>query len=139
MFIEPRTSDTVAAIDASPEARIVTRPDEETFATVVFEDCHVAVLVRSSVVPFESVAIAVNCDVPFAAKLDVPDTLTLATVGVAGVVGVGVDGRGVGAVGVLPPLLAEQLMESSNAAAIARTDLVMAVGDARHMPRGRLR
>ena len=81
MFIEPRTSATVALIDASPDARIVTRPDDDTLATVVFDDCHVAVLVRSSVAPFESVAIAVNCDCPVATKLDAPDTLTLATVG----------------------------------------------------------
>jgi hypothetical protein len=123
IFIEPRTSDTVAVIDASPDARIVTMPDEDTFATVVLDDCHAAVLVRSSVVPFESVAIAVNCDCPVATKLDVPETFTLATVGADGVVGV--VGVGVGAVGVLPPLEAEQLIDRSNAAATAKTDLVI--------------
>jgi hypothetical protein len=73
----------------------------------------------------ESETVAVNCDCPFATKLDVPDTLTLATVGAAGVVGtVGVVGVGVGAVGVLPPL-AEQLIDSNDAVAIARMDRVM--------------
>ena len=110
---EPRTSDTVAMIDASPDARIVTRPCDDTVATVVFDDCQVAALVRSSVAPFDSVTIALNCACPVVTKLDVPDTLTLATVGAAGVVGGVVV---VGAVGL--PLLAEQLIESSKAHAI---------------------
>lgn len=57
---------------------------DETVATVVFDDCHDAVLVRSAVDPSDIVTVAVNCDWPVVAKLDVPETLTLDTVGAGG-------------------------------------------------------
>jgi hypothetical protein len=69
------------------------------------------------------VTIAVNCDCPAVAKLDVPDTLTLATVGAAGGVGGAGDVGGVGAVG--SALLSEQLIENIKAQTSARTDRVM--------------
>lgn len=69
-------------------------------------DCHVAALVRSSLLPSDNVTRAVSCDrAPASVKLDVPFTATLEMVGAAGVVGaVGVGGAGetgVGAVGAL--------------------------------------
>src|SRR5437773_9210068 len=42
----------------------VTRPAEDTVATAVFDDCHVAWLVTSCVAPPAIVAVAVNWDVP---------------------------------------------------------------------------
>lgn len=90
---------------------MVTRPCDDTVATAVFDDCHVAAVVRSSVAPFDKVAIAVNCDCPVATKLDVPVTVTLETVGAAGVTGV--DGGGVLVVGAVGLLLLEQLLPSN--------------------------
>jgi hypothetical protein len=86
----------------SPSCAAVTRPWPLTVATTVLSDCHVAVAVLSSVVPFESVAIAVNYAVaPRSVNVDVPLTVTPVTVGAAGgIVVVGVTG-GVGVVGVL--------------------------------------
>jgi hypothetical protein len=75
-------------------------------ATTVLSLCHVAVLERSSVVPFERVALAVNWALALASvKLVVPVTVTLVTVGTAGGVGVGVGAAatGVGAIGLLLP------------------------------------
>ena len=95
MSIAPRTPDTVAEIDATPDPKIVATPVSDTVVTVVFDDCHAAVDVRSSVAPFDNVAVAVSCDWPVAVKLDGPETATLVTVGVeggAGAVGVGLVG-----------------------------------------------
>jgi hypothetical protein len=52
----------------------VTRPADETVATVALEDCHVARLVTLCVVPSDIFAVAVNCDVAPTAGTD-PVTL----------------------------------------------------------------
>ena len=66
-------------------------PWDDTMATTVLSLCHVAVLVRSSVVPFDKVALAVNCArPPGSVKLEVPVTATLVMVGAAGGAGVSV-------------------------------------------------
>jgi hypothetical protein len=69
----------------------------------VFEDCHVALLVRSSVAPSDNVTVAVNCAAAPCWLNDVVDAVTAipVTLGGAGVGGVTVTG-GVGWVGVLP-------------------------------------
>ena len=60
-------------------AMAVTAPVADTVATVLSEDCHVACPVTSCVVPSDSFAVAVNCDVsPIAGTA--PVTLTDATV-----------------------------------------------------------
>jgi hypothetical protein len=76
-------------------------PCDDTDATVVFSDCHVAVLVRSSLVPSDKLTLAVSCErAPGSVKLDVPVTVTLEMVGVTGVAGGGGAGEtGVGSVG----------------------------------------
>jgi hypothetical protein len=56
----PRTPETVALIEVSPVAFAVTSPDADTLATEALSLAHVAVLVRFSVVPFDSVAVAVS-------------------------------------------------------------------------------
>ena len=77
----PRTPDTVALIEASPVAFAVTSPCADTLATEALSLAQVAVLVRSSFVPFDIVAIAVSWAVaPFSVKLLVPVTATVETV-----------------------------------------------------------
>lgn len=46
-----------------PLPTAVTRPDDETVASEVLDDDHVAALVTSWVVPLVIVAVAVNCEV----------------------------------------------------------------------------
>ena len=53
----------VACTTAVPAERPVTTPVEETVATAVSDDCHVAWLDTSCVPPLANVAVAVNCDV----------------------------------------------------------------------------
>lgn len=101
MPIDPRTPETVAVIDVSPDATMVTRPCDDTVATLALSVCQAAVLVRSSVVPSDRLALAVNWDVaPGSVKLEVPATVTLEMVAATGEVG-GAGATGVGDVGVL--------------------------------------
>ena len=51
----------VAVIVALPGVSTLSNPPDVTVATAVFEDDHVACIVTSCVVPFDSVAFAVNC------------------------------------------------------------------------------
>lgn len=97
-------------------------PCDDTVATAILLDCHDATDVRSSVVPLDNVTVAVNCAVPVAAKLDVPETATEAIVGVAGGVGSGCETGGVGLGAVGESLLLEQLTPSR-----ARTTAIKAV------------
>ena len=85
--IEPRTSETVAVIEVSPDARMVTRPCDETVATLASPVCQVAVLVRSSVVPFDKVASRELGGSPALVKAGGAATATPATVAATGEVG----------------------------------------------------
>jgi len=76
----------VAVISALPPLTAVTRPALETVATAVFDDCQLACDVTLCVVPFDNVAVAVNCALPPTAGA-VPVTDTDATLADA----VGVD------------------------------------------------
>jgi hypothetical protein len=73
-------------MSALPPFTAVTRPALETVATAVFDDCQLACDVTLCVVPFDNVAVAVNCALPPTAGA-VPVTDTDATLGDA----VGVD------------------------------------------------
>ena len=57
----PATPENVAEITAVPLPTLVTRPVDDTVATAVFDDDHVAELVTSSSAPPDTVAVAVNC------------------------------------------------------------------------------
>ena len=96
--LDPVTVWYVARTSASPAATPVTTPVEDTVATAAFDDCHVAWLVTFCVVPFDRLAVAVNCAVAPTAGAD-PVTATDETVG---------DADGEGAVGCedveVPPL-----------------------------------
>jgi hypothetical protein len=59
----PATLEYVAVITALPLATAVTTPLPDTVAAAVFDDDQLAWLVTSWVVPLESVAVAVNCEV----------------------------------------------------------------------------
>src|SRR6516164_5588629 len=75
-------------MSASPALSAVTRPVFDTVATVVLEDCQVACEVTLCVVPFDSAAVALNCEAAptFGA---VPPIDTEVTVGAVGVEVVG--------------------------------------------------
>jgi hypothetical protein len=95
----PETFWYVAVMSASPAAAPLTLPVLPTTATSVFEDTQAAWLVTFCVVPFESVAVAVNWAVEPTSGAE-PATDTADTVGDAGVGVVGV-----GEAGVAVPLL----------------------------------
>lgn len=73
-------------MSALPPLTAVTRPELDTVATAVFDDCQLACDVTLCVVPFDNVAVAVNCAVAPTVGT-VPATESDATVGA----GVGVD------------------------------------------------
>ena len=60
IWSEPETVRYVACTTAVPEEIPVTTPVEETVATAVSDDCHVAWLDTSCVLPLANVAIALN-------------------------------------------------------------------------------
>ena len=61
--IEPVTPEYAAWTTTAPSAMPVTSPVEETVASEVSDDCHVATLVTSCVVPSDNTAAAASCDV----------------------------------------------------------------------------
>jgi hypothetical protein len=66
-------------IVTAPLVTAVTRPEDDTVATALFDDVHVAVLETSWVVPPDNVATAENCaELPTAGT--VPVTATVETV-----------------------------------------------------------
>jgi hypothetical protein len=98
-----------------PAATALTTPVEDTVASAVFEDCHVASEVTSFVVPSDIVATAVNCELPPIDGVD-PDTVIDDTTDD--------DGRTVTAVGDVVPLHAAASAASPTvraSEAIART------------------
>jgi hypothetical protein len=87
-------------MSVSPAATAATTPALLTVATPSAEDCQVAWLVTDCVVPFESVAVAVNCALPPMLGVE-PLIATEETVGAAGVVLAVVEGAA--GVLLLPP------------------------------------
>ena len=69
-------------MSASPADTAATLPADETLATAVLDDCHVALLVTPCVVPFDNVAAALNCCALPPIDGVLPETETALTVGV---------------------------------------------------------
>src|SRR6478752_1470516 len=89
---EPVLPPLVAVIVAEPAATAVTSPEAETVATDVFEEVH-AMVCPLRTLPDASFSVAVACAVCFTCRVELNDTLTVAT-------GAGCDG-GVGLLGAL--------------------------------------
>ena len=80
---EPVLPSLVATIVAEPAATAVTSPEAETLATAVFEEVH-AMVCPLRTLPDASRSVAVACAVCLTGRVELNDTLTVATAACAG-------------------------------------------------------